>query len=212
MRAAGRVVRARGIQREFQKQQRSGGLFGAVAPAASGGGEESGYGATGPVYRVVAEVAAAAAAASSEGWKRCGQGGSLATRSVGDYGFLPFATRGASSSANTSPSPAGMICRYSSIGGIPGFGVIHTITLPPPPWPEFCARNLVSHWSNLPIAGHSFSRRAEVEGGSRKLLAEEMPFHFFWMHLPTFDREFLLSKLIHIGGDMIEVVLGLHMC
>jgi hypothetical protein len=104
MRAAGRVVRARGIQREFQQQQRSGGLSGGAVAPASGGGEESGYGATGPVYRV-AEVAAAAA---SEGWKRCGQGGSLANRSVGDYGFLPFATRGASSSANTSPSPAGM--------------------------------------------------------------------------------------------------------
>lgn len=101
MRAAGRAVRARGIQREFQ-QQRSGGLSGAVAPAA-GSGEESGYGAIGPAYRV-AEVAAAAL----EGWQRCGQGGSLANRSVGDYGFLPFATRGASSSANTSPSPAGM--------------------------------------------------------------------------------------------------------
>lgn len=103
MRAAGRAVRARGIQREFQ-QQRSGGLFGAVAPAA-GSGEESGYGATGPVYRV-AEVVATTA--SSEGWQRCRQGGFLDNRTVGDYGFLPFATRGASSSADTSSSPAGM--------------------------------------------------------------------------------------------------------
>lgn len=105
MRAAGRAVRARGIQREFQRQQqqRFSGLCGTVAPAARGG-EESGYGATGGVYR----VAGVAAAAASEGRQRCGQAGSLANGSVGDYGFLSFATRGASSSASTSPSLAGM--------------------------------------------------------------------------------------------------------